>query len=97
MSQMPSYGPTPIENFYVYYEDDTDQFAVHWRGNEWGTDHHADLRGWYHDPLSQEGYRYLLQHYQLPEAEYCLEQVGKMPPAELDAARYRSRVHRGSK
>lgn len=86
---MPSVGPTPDYAFFIYYEDETDKYAVHWRGDEWGTDHHADLRFWYHDPLSQAGYEYLLKHYGLEEwlVEFSFEKVKKMHPQDLEAVR----------
>lgn len=79
---MPSFGKPPEENFFIYYQDETDEFAVHWRGNEWGTDHHADMRAWYHDPLSEAGYKYLLKRYGLPEDhnDFTYEKVRKISP-----------------
>jgi hypothetical protein len=82
---MPSVGPTPEDNFFIYAEDDTDQFAVHWRGTEWGTDHHADRRFWYHDELSEAGYEYLLRHYGLVQhrSEFTYEVVRRTSPEVL--------------
>lgn len=86
---MPSYGATPPKAFFVYYQDETDEFAVHWRGDEWGTDHHADMRGWYHDSLSESGYDFLLNHYGLPKDDpnFDFEKVRKLSPQSLVAAR----------
>ncbi len=89
MTNMPSYGPAPRYAFFIFDQDETDEFAVHWRGREWGTDQHADLRGWYHDPLEQRGYEFLLSHYGLPSGrqEFSFDKVKKMSPQDLVNAR----------
>ncbi len=96
---MPSFGPTPTYAFFIYSRDETDELAVHWRGDEWGTEYHADMRGWYHDPLMEAGYLALLDHYGLPrgDPELSFEKVKGMPPEDLVAARRSIEKVRNSK
>ena len=90
---MSSVGPTPSENFYIYRQDETDKWAVHWRGSKWGTDNQADMRSWYHDPLDEEGYLFLLKHFGLPTGhpEFTFERVKKMSPQDLEVAQNKVR------
>lgn len=74
---MPKFGPTPTRTFFSYREDDTDAYAAYWDGSQWTTEHHADRRGWYTEPLDQWGYEFLLNHYGLGT------QAARIPQAEL--------------
>jgi hypothetical protein len=93
----PSVGPTPKYAFFIYYQDETDGYAVHWRGHEWGNDHHADMRFWYHAPLNTTGYMFLLNHYGLPteNPDFSFEAVKKMSPEKLFAYRRKLEMELG--
>jgi hypothetical protein len=43
MRSMPSCGQPPESWLFVFEEDDTDRYAVHWRGSEWGRDYEGHL------------------------------------------------------